>query len=720
MKKYLIALAFVALLAGCTGQNYDDSVILDKIAALDKRVQTLEGNMIAMQSTLDGKTVQKVEEFKNDDGIVVGVNITYTDGSTYHFAITTSTTADGPALCIVKNGAGELCWALDYGGTTGKVILKDGDGNDVRIYMSPVFEIGEDGHLYMTLEGTKTDLGKAVASGGVQDGIVKGIEVTDDAVIITYDTEGDEDGVVTIPLVNAFKLVIEQTAFKVTSTDPIDIPYTITNKTEQTVVDAYYNEDKFGVAISATKLTVTPKAADAAGMILVYADSKTGLTSIVKLTLGPTVAEAEVMEKGDEPTADATAAGVDYLVAAAGGVVNAHVVTNIEFEVAPQAETWIHVGAPTKAPVTYTIPITVDANTTADPRTANVVLYRKGTTEPVQTIKIGQEEAILPPGPIPGNPDLSAAGNANCYIVYEAGEYKFKTVKGNSEESVGAVASVEVVWETVNTADAVAEHDVIASVAYADNYITFTTADPVKPGNALIAAKDGEGNILWSWHIWIPETAIGILTDATLVTGKIMDRNLGALIPATSAGAPLTSNGLNYQWGRKDPLVAANYGATVASSKVDAAAEIDIAYSILHPTEYIKGSENTGLGNWNNTDVSTLWNDGGNKTIYDPCPAGYRVPVKNDGENMWSSGSSGWTAGTGTLLYGELVFPYSGYFESEGSTRTSLYHLGDRAMIWSATWASDDKAKVCYLRGGAMYTSEYYKYIGANIRCVKQ
>lgn len=719
MKKYLIALAFVALLVGCTGQNYDDSVLLDKIASLDKRVQTLEGNMVAVQTTLEGKTVQKVEENKNGDGITVGVTVTYTDGSVYRFEVSTANTAAGPALCIVKNGAGELCWALDYGGTTGKVILKDAEGNEVRIYMSPEFEIGEDGHLYMTLEGIKTDLGKAVASGGgVQDGMIKAIDVTAEAVVITYDTGGDEDGTINIPL-TPFKLVIEQTAIKVTSTDPITIPYTITNKTEQTIVDAYYNEDKFDVAIDAAKIVVTPKAADAAGMILVFADSKTGLTSIVKLVLGPTISEPVVWEMQDTPSAEATAAEVDYLVPTAGGTVNIHVLTNIEFEVKPVTETWVHVGDPTKAAVLYTIPVTIDANATPNPRTVSIVLYRKGTTETVQTIVIGQEEAILPPGPIPGNPDLSAGGVANCYIVYEAGEYKFKTVKGNSEESVGAVASVEVVWETVNTADAVTAGDVIASVAYADNYITFTTADPVKPGNALIAAKDGEGAILWSWHIWIPASSIGIVLDANLISGKIMDRNLGALVAPTATVAPMESYGLNYQWGRKDPLVAQNYGVTVPSTKVAAAAEIDIAYSILHPTEYIKGSENENLGNWNNTDMSTLWNDGGNKTIYDPCPAGYRVPVKGDGEKMWTSGTEGWTAGTGTLLFGEIAFPYSGYFENSGDG-TGLYHLGDRAMIWSATWASADKAKVCYLRDNKMYTSEYYKYVGANIRCVKQ
>ena len=730
MKKYLIALAFVALLVGCTGQNYDDSVLLDKIASLDKRVQTLEGNMVAVQTTLEGKTVQKVEENKNGDGITVGVTVTYTDGSVYRFEVSTANTAAGPALCIVKNGAGELCWALDYGGTTGKVILKDADGNEVRIYMSPAFEIGEDGHLYMTLEGIKTDLGKAVASGGgVQDGMIKAIDVTAEAVVITYDTGGDEDGTITIPR-TPFQLVIEQTAYKVTSTDPFNIPYTITNKTEQTVVDAYYNEDKFGVAIDAAKIVVTPKAADAAGMILVYADSKTGLTSIVKLTLGPTVSEPEVWERPDEPTAAAAEAGVDYFVTAAGGTVNAHVVTNVEFEVAPQAETWIHVGEPTKAPITYTIPITVDANTTVSPRTANVVLYRKGTTETVQTIVIGQEEAILPPGPIPGNPDLSAAGNANCYIVYEAGEYKFKTVKGNSEESVGAVASAIVLWETVNTADAVATGDVIASVAYADNYITFTTADPVKPGNAVIAAKDGEGKILWSWHIWIPETTIEI-DSYSLVTKKLMDRNLGALV-AAAAGTPVpaTAIGLTYQWGRKDPFPgpqSLSSGSDAATARAEGVSftytnpeTITVAQSIENPTQFSANNNST----WS-VEADALW-DNAIKTIYDPCPAGYRVPA-NDSAQPLMSGSfeslPGWSVDTtnGSILMGDpvAVFPICGY--RDDYSPASVAKLNQRVAYWLAEKIDADKANHLNLRPGSSYTVDgTARSRGAFIRCVKQ
>ena len=725
MKRFLTAFAFIALLAGCNVQNYDDTALLDMIASLDKRVQALESNMMAVQSALEGKTVQKVEEYKNDDGIVVGVTVTYTDGDVKRFQISTATTADGPALCIMKNGAGELCWALDYGGTTGKVILKDSDGNEVRIYMSPTFEIGEDGHLYMTLEEIKTDLGKAVSSGGVQDGIIKGIEVTEDAVILTY----DEDATISIPLVSAFKLVIEQTAYKVTSTDPINIPYTITNKTEQTVVDAYFNEDKFGVAIDAAKIVVTPKAADAAGMILVYADSKTGLTSIVKLTLGPTIAEPEVMEKGDEPSADAAAAGVDYLVKAAGGTVNAHVVTNIEFELAPQAETWIHVGAPTKAAVTYTIPITVDANTLADPRTANVVLYRKGTTETVQTIVIGQEEAIVPPGPIPGNPDLSAAGTANCYIVYEAGEYKFKTVKGNSAESVGAVASAAIVWETVNTAEAVAANGIIASVSYADNYITFTTADPVKPGNALIAAKDSGGKILWSWHIWIPETAVEIDTYG-LTSKPLMDRNLGALIAAPAdAAVPATAIGLNYQWGRKDPFP----GPQSFTDGTDAVftgtvptfangSTLTVAQSIEQPTTFVS----TNDGSWTDDEDLSLWSND-YKMIYDPCPPGYRVPA-NDPAQPLTSGSfttlPGWSVDktNGVILMGSpvAVFPICGY--RDDYSPASVAKLNARVAYWTAESTSAAKGTHLNLRpdGGTYGVGDTSRSRGGYVRCVKQ
>lgn len=44
--------------------------------------------------------------------------------------------------------------------------------------------------------------------------------------------------------------------------------------------------------------------------------------------------------------------------------------------------------------------------------------------------------------------NLSAEGTANCYIVSSQGKYKFRTVKGNSNTSVGDVKGVKVLWET--------------------------------------------------------------------------------------------------------------------------------------------------------------------------------------------------------------------------------------------------------------------------------
>ena len=48
--------------------------------------------------------------------------------------------------------------------------------------------------------------------------------------------------------------------------------------------------------------------------------------------------------------------------------------------------------------------------------------------------------------------NLSYFESANCYIVSEAGKYKFRTGRGNLNESVGEAASCEVLWESFGTA----------------------------------------------------------------------------------------------------------------------------------------------------------------------------------------------------------------------------------------------------------------------------
>ena len=122
--------------------------------------------------------------------------------------------------------------------------------------------------------------------------------------------------------------------------------------------------------------------------------------------------------------------------------------------------------------------------------------------------------------------NLSLSGSANCYIVSSVGLYKFKPVKGNSNESVGSVASASLLWETFGTDAAPMPSDLISGFCYKDGYIAFQTADTFKEGNAVIAAKDADGNILWSWHIWFTDQPLGQVYYNN--AGVMMDRNLGS------------------------------------------------------------------------------------------------------------------------------------------------------------------------------------------------
>ena len=185
---------------------------------------------------------------------------------------------------------------------------------------------------------------------------------------------------------------------------------------------------------------------------------------------------------------------------------------------------------------------------------------------------------------------------ANCYIVTKAGMYAFKAVKGNSSESVGSVASAEVLWESFGTHETPEVGDLVKDVSYKDGEITFTATD--RKGNAVIAAKDVAGNILWSWHIWMTDQPKE--QEYYNNAGTVMDRNLGAI---SATPGDVGALGLIYQWGRKDPFL----GSSSISSNTTAKSTITwpspvssksssggnviingtIEYAIAHPTTFI-------------------------------------------------------------------------------------------------------------------------------------
>ena len=98
--------------------------------------------------------------------------------------------------------------------------------------------------------------------------------------------------------------------------------------------------------------------------------------------------------------------------------------------------------------------------------------------------------------------DLSEAGTANSYIVRTAGDYSFDaTVRGNGRFVEGvdfndeklAPKDVKLVWQSD-------KNGLIDSLSLKDGRIHFSAKN--LGGNALVAALDEAGNIIWSWHIW--------------------------------------------------------------------------------------------------------------------------------------------------------------------------------------------------------------------------
>ena len=325
--------------------------------------------------------------------------------------------------------------------------------------------------------------------------------------------------------------------------------------------------------------------------------------------------------------------------------------------------------------------------------------------------------------------DLDTDGNANCYIITQPGKYKFKAVKGNASlQYLTDVYDAVVLWETWNDDGVVEAGSVIPTVSYAEDYIILHTPESLKHGNAVIAARDESGTVLWSWHIWVPATAILTDTYGGVLGGEMMDRNLGALVAAKAEATLIdpTSYGLMYQWGRKDPFTGSgvakgNTLATIAGAPdVVAPDQISLADAIANPR--LLGHTNNG--DWCITPDNTLWSDD-EKTIYDPCPAGYRVPAGKTSYLLFDNPSTqvGWEVNTtyGWITIGnpKTVLPIAGY--RDDYSVGGICNVGVRALYWS-TLGGDGKSSAANIRtdSGVYNFSAHPKARLASVRCVKE
>ena len=328
---------------------------------------------------------------------------------------------------------------------------------------------------------------------------------------------------------------------------------------------------------------------------------------------------------------------------------------------------------------------------------------------------------------LPGAVDLGAA--ANCFIVSVPGNYKFKAVKGDGSAVDGV-----------------------------DGYVYFAAG--AAKGNAVIAALVNR-QVAWSWHIWRTDAP----AEKEAAAGcTILDRNLGA---TSVTPGDVSSYGLYYQWGRKDPFVGAKdtgkdapiggasetaaFGTQTAAyekNTIDQTAYafdvignddntiIDcVAYAVQHPTTFIKyvaSVGNSGVSTWFNSDLSNfsdLWGAvSGRKSVYDPCPAGYKVPV--DSAEAWGGFAKAdvtSSAGSFGVTLNEAFYPCSGWRDVSGM----LKQVGTYAKAASAT-ASENRANILQMGYYKMmataasysisFTNPGKSFIagGIPVRCVKE
>lgn len=320
-----------------------------------------------------------------------------------------------------------------------------------------------------------------------------------------------------------------------------------------------------------------------------------------------------------------------------------------------------------------------------------------------------------------GSGDPSLRNTANCYVVNAPGWYCFPLVYGNAVKDgktneaayisprtgryfltnfinhLGnditdpyinnnadcTVSQAELAWQDAK--------DLVSDITYEGSgpqaYIKFYV-DPssICQGNALIAAKNANDTIVWSWHIWVTDedlTKTLAITNHTPKTYQLMPVYVGfcegdrttypqrsCFVRIKTKGGDQTfeliqdmdtfvpSNAPYYQGGRKDPFTPSNgyvkeyktlydasgqaytsapemddfSGNTVSGTTIRA--KKDIAISIQRPTTMQKmPRRSSSYANlWDATQdiqydkYTPIVDQTVVKTIYDPCPPGFCLP----------------------------------------------------------------------------------------------
>lgn len=464
--------------------------------------------------------------------------------------------------------------------------------------------------------------------------------------------------------------------------------------------------------------------------------------------------------------------------------------------------------------------------------------------------------------------------SSNCFVVKPnqslsflpyyrteiGGGYKFSDyldAKGNNEtkkinDDDDMLKNIRIIWQTKDAIGDNSKGDRVwidrLSGATDESHRKIHVKTGSEPGNALIAAYNKNGDIIWSWHIWVTENEPGNVSSAVVystyawnnseifttirVPGyAIMPCNLGALAYTPTVvngdGVDPKTHGMLYQWGRKDPFPPAETGNKVeyddehtgyhygndnstlvtktsgtdesilfhslAAKDLTAKTNNAINYTIQNPTvflcgtikanqneTYIKSTSNyLNNGDWrvqhddklwggkvptidgsmkyytvannNNVDAHIFDNYGDQKSIFDPCPSGWRVPPGD----LWLGFTS---TGVDPIVMSEVntddeknkIYPKAGmylymtawksgqtvFFPTQG-TRTPdgrIMRTGQCGNYHNATTDKNDRVNILHVHNDTrqnltepilfhVFETQFYFYyvksVGGPVRCVR-
>lgn len=347
----------------------------------------------------------------------------------------------------------------------------------------------------------------------------------------------------------------------------------------------------------------------------------------------------------------------------------------------------------------------------------------------------------------------AGASTANCYLVHAAGHYRIPLVYGNALKGGSANAqaysftgeSGKTDYSYLNTFKRVGG-DITQPYIYSDSKVADccllwqdainvvrnvrlsrdgkclefeVDATNLVQTNALVAARDADGKVLWSWHIWVteydPSSSLNPNDGSTMVAEiddydnasvkyRMLTKQIGWCDSKTLTYQSRTTevcfvqegsgktgvlqieqqeykfssavnNGVYFQWGRKDPSPGITTHETVSVKRCydahnEPVEDLNMSLSqttlegaMSHPEVLYLGSQN-----WQSYSApyNNLWNNrplGSTaspvKTVYDPSPAGFMVADRKVFRVFSTTGATQHTDSGGALA------TFLGYFNGE-------------------------------------------------------